>query len=109
MATSKKKPSAAQLAARKLFAQRAKAGTLKKSVKRKPAAKRVKNPAPKLKGENNRHLPRTSKLSAPHKSYPYEIYFNGHRIAFASSETNAKMIAQMLADAYGKTVEIRIP
>ena len=37
MATAKKKPSAAQIAARKLFAERAKAGTLKKggSVKRK--------------------------------------------------------------------------
>jgi len=37
MATTKKKPSTAQLAARKLFAARAKAGTLKKA-KRKPAA-----------------------------------------------------------------------
>jgi hypothetical protein len=39
-----KKPTAAQLAARKLFAARAKAGTLKKATKRKPAAKRAKNP-----------------------------------------------------------------
>lgn len=41
-----KKPSAAQLAARKLFAQRAKAGTLGGKKKAKPAAKRAKNPVP---------------------------------------------------------------
>lgn len=101
-----KKPTAAQLAARKLFAARAKAGTLKKATKRKPVAKRAKNPAP-LKGANNRHTPR--KLAPAHPKYPYEIYFNGHRIAFASSEENAKTIAQLLADKYGKAVEIRIP
>jgi hypothetical protein len=42
MATAKKKPSAAQIAARKLFAQRAKAGTLRKAP-----AKRKKNPVKK--------------------------------------------------------------
>lgn len=55
MATARKKaPSSAQLAARKTFAEMAKAGTLRKIARKKPAAKRASNPLAKRSISNTR-------------------------------------------------------
>lgn len=72
MATAKKKPTAAQLAARKLFAQRAKAGTLKKNPSRKKAVK--KNPTPKV--AHKVAVKKTTVQKNPKKTYEsgYAVY-----------------------------------
>ena len=59
MATTKKKPSAAQIAARKLFAERAKAGTLKKEKRVKSAAKEYS--ADMVKNEKGFYVPKRAK------------------------------------------------
>lgn len=57
MATSKKKPTAAQLAARKLFAQRAKAGTLKAKNPKRPSQATGKRPSARLIDRRERAIP----------------------------------------------------
>lgn len=64
MATTKKKPSAAQLAARRLFAARAKAGTLRKGTK---AKKRKANPVSRATAADSRSASSALKLRAAPK------------------------------------------
>lgn len=67
MAATKKKPTAKQLAARKLFAQRAKAGMLKKNPKR-PSQATGKKPTARLVDRRERSIPGYFPNPAPRKT-----------------------------------------
>lgn len=117
MATAKKKPTAAQLAARKLFAQRAKAGTLKKNSARKVARKTVvkKNPVRKsavkkaVVRKNSVHvLKSSSSYGKKSRKYKYYIYTTTSNEILATFERLdlAKEYAQAKADSSGVGVVI---
>lgn len=101
-----KKPTAKQLAARKLFAQRAKAGTLgagkkrKKNPTLKPAAVKAKMTPPARK--TNPRL-----LHAKGEKYRYHIIVGNTTLAYAKTADHAKRVGQALADATGKQVAIK--
>lgn len=103
MAT-KKKPSAAQLAARAKFAARVKSGEFKGARKRRknPAAKA---PAAKPRAAVRRN-PAPAKRAAPRRRNPAPGYAvqtaGGSTIATASTAAAARKVAQAMADHTGR-------
>jgi len=104
MATTKKKPTAAQLKARKLFAERARAGTLRKKTAKKTAVKKV--VAKKVVRKTAVRKVVKKNPVAPIKSF-FGVY-DGDKLmgAFRTVEA-AKQYAQALADLKGKPYGIR--
>lgn len=109
MATSKKKPSAAQLAARAKFAAAARAGTLgkKRKAAKKKAAAVKKAPARKVarKTTAKRAAPRQTDVRVA-KQKGYAVMCAGKLLAVFPALTGAKEYAQAYADAHGKSVSI---
>ena len=101
----KKKPSPAQLAARKAFAAAAKAGTLRKgsrvTAKRAPAKKRATNPVDK------RHALRSGYVR---KLKGFALYFMdsspGKMTAWFDTQKRAEVAGQAFADYYGGQIGI---
>lgn len=105
MATAKKKPTAAQLAARKLFAERARAGTLGGKKKAKPASKRATNPATRktVKQKKADMLQRANSVSGAKQVTIYIVEYskNGKNWSYLKSHFTpvaAKETAEYMAD-----------
>ena len=114
-----KKPSAAQLAARKLFAMRAKSGAFKKkATPKKNPLTRVKRNSPSMssgKAPSARLKKRraaTAKAPAGYyanpkpKTHRFELRVANKPMAWASTPKVAKELAQWLADLYRAPVQL---
>lgn len=99
----KKKPSPAQLAARKLFAKRAKAGTLKKSGVS-AGKKRTSNPAKQKRIPTPDTIEYFGSLTGPHRGPGYQWEYtvidnvNNHILGSFTSKKDALKFACMKSD-----------